>query len=146
MTIGTILGVFLLVVAAFISYMESISYFDAFYACFITYSTIGFGDIDIYVIVETATQTEQNISMSFLSMQRISYRSNWFNLMIYGNCVHLAGYMMVSAWIAALLYKFGVKKNKCDNLVEVLMSKDPVKNKRGGVIRAQATNNSKPSQ
>ena len=66
--------------------------------------------------------------------------------MIYGNCVHLAGYMMVSAWIAALLYKFGVKKNKCDNLVEVLMSKDPVKNKRGGVIRAQATNNSKPSQ
>ena len=44
-----ILVVFLLVTAAFISHMESITYFDAFYACFITYSTIGFGDIDIYV-------------------------------------------------------------------------------------------------
>ena len=47
--IGMILVVFLLVTAAFISHMESITYFDAFYACFITYSTIGFGDIDIYV-------------------------------------------------------------------------------------------------
>ena len=65
MTIGTILGVFLLVVAAFISYMESISYFDAFYACFITYSTIGFGDIDIYVIVETSQTNRAIQSMSF---------------------------------------------------------------------------------
>ncbi len=47
--IGVILVVFLVSVAAFISYMEDISYFDAFYACFITYSTIGFGDIDIFV-------------------------------------------------------------------------------------------------
>lgn len=47
--IGAILLVFLFVVATFISFMESITYFDAFYACFITYSTIGFGDIDIYV-------------------------------------------------------------------------------------------------
>lgn len=46
---GTLLVVFLLGVASFISHMESIPYFDAFYACFITYSTIGFGDIDIYV-------------------------------------------------------------------------------------------------
>ena len=42
--------------------------------------------------------------------QRISYRSNWFNLMIYGNCVHIVGYMMVSAWVSAILNKFGVKK------------------------------------
>ena len=44
-----VLLVFLLSVASFISHIENISYFDAFYACFITYSTIGFGDIDIYV-------------------------------------------------------------------------------------------------
>ena len=36
-------------VSAFISHMETMSYFDAFYACFITYSAIGFGDYDIYV-------------------------------------------------------------------------------------------------
>ena len=64
MTIGTILGVFLLVVAAFISYMESISYFDAFYACFITYSTIGFGDIDIYVIIVETSQTNRAIHIN----------------------------------------------------------------------------------
>ena len=46
---GTLLLVYLLGVASFISHMESIPYFDAFYACFVTYSTIGFGDIDIYV-------------------------------------------------------------------------------------------------
>ena len=39
----------MLSVAFFISHMESITYFDSVYACFITYSTIGFGDIDIYV-------------------------------------------------------------------------------------------------
>ena len=60
--IGMILVVFLLVTAAFISHMESITYFDAFYACFITYSTIGFGDIDIYVspICFTLYQSNQN--------------------------------------------------------------------------------------
>ena len=47
--IGTILLVFLLLVAYFIAYMEGYKYFDALYACFITYSTIGFGDIDIFV-------------------------------------------------------------------------------------------------
>ena len=49
--IGGILLVFLLSVAYFIAYMEGYKYFDAFYACFITYSTIGFGDIDIFVSV-----------------------------------------------------------------------------------------------
>ena len=39
-------------VSAFISHMETMSYFDAFYACFITYSAIGFGDYDIYVSYE----------------------------------------------------------------------------------------------
>ena len=48
--IGVILLVFLCSVAFFISYMEGYTYFDSFYACFITYSTIGFGDIDIFVI------------------------------------------------------------------------------------------------
>ena len=82
--IGIILIMFMCGVAGFISHMESITYFDAFYACFITYSTVGFGDIDIY---------------------RISYRSNWFNLMIYGNGVHVVGYMLLSAWISSILEK-----------------------------------------
>ena len=47
--IGTILVIFIVTVAAFISYMEGHTYFDSVYACFITYSTIGFGDITIYV-------------------------------------------------------------------------------------------------
>ncbi len=54
--IGSILLFFMFSVAAFIMYMENISYFDAFYACFITYSTIGFGDIDIYVSVTMYTE------------------------------------------------------------------------------------------
>lgn len=55
--IGIILFIFLCSVASFISYMESMTYFDAFYACFITYSTIGFGDIDIYVSYKTFFNT-----------------------------------------------------------------------------------------
>ena len=47
--IGIILLTFMFSVSAFISHMESMSYFDAFYACFVTYSAIGFGDYDIYV-------------------------------------------------------------------------------------------------
>lgn len=47
--IGVILLTFLCSVAIFISYMEDITYFDSFYAAFITYSAIGFGDIDIFV-------------------------------------------------------------------------------------------------
>lgn len=88
--IGIILLLFMLSVAFFISHMESITYFDSVYACFITYSTIGFGDIDIY---------------------RISYRSNWFNLMIYGNGVHVIGYMLLSASISSILEKFSGKRD-----------------------------------
>lgn len=43
--------------------------------------------------------------MYLFLLQRISYRSNWFNLMIYGNCVHIVGYMIVSAWVSAILTK-----------------------------------------
>ena len=50
--IGAILIVYMVSVAAFISYMEGHSYFDSFYASFITYTTIGFGDITIYVSTE----------------------------------------------------------------------------------------------
>jgi len=46
---GVLLVIFMFSIGGFIAHMESISYFDAYYACFITYSTIGFGDIDIYV-------------------------------------------------------------------------------------------------
>ena len=47
--IGTILLIFLLVVSLIISRVEEMTYFDSFYACFITYSMVGFGDKDIFV-------------------------------------------------------------------------------------------------
>ena len=43
------------------------------------------------------------------SLQRISYRSNWFNLMIYGNCVHIVGYTIVTAWVSSIVTKCGAK-------------------------------------
>ena len=46
---GTILVIFLVSQSFLIATMENLSYFDAFYACFITYMTIGFGDMDIFV-------------------------------------------------------------------------------------------------
>ena len=109
--IGGILLVFLLSVAYFIAYMEGYKYFDAFYACFITYSTIGFGDIDIFVsfISKQIFRISSNQSLFFL-FQRVSYRSNWFNFMIYGNFIHILGYMILSAWIASILEKVGVRK------------------------------------
>ena len=103
---GMVLLVFLLSVASFISHIENISYFDAFYACFITYSTIGFGDIDIYVnMFENMLSWIVYLLMFTFMMQRTSYRSNWFNLMIYGNGVHIIGYMLLSAWLTTLLEK-----------------------------------------
>ena len=89
--------------------MESMTYFDAFYACFITYSTIGFGDIDIYVSYKTNILILLYWKMNSL-FQRISYRSNWFNLMSYGNGVHVIGYMLLTAWISSILEKFAGKK------------------------------------
>ena len=47
--IGAILVIFLSLSAVYVSSAENISYFDSFYASFITYSTIGFGDLDIFV-------------------------------------------------------------------------------------------------
>ena len=40
-----LLFLFLSFGAYFISYLENISFFDAFYFCFVTMTTIGFGDI-----------------------------------------------------------------------------------------------------
>ena len=47
--IGVILVISLLGIAALVSYMEGYRYFDSIYACFITFSLVGFGDINIYV-------------------------------------------------------------------------------------------------
>ena len=52
---------------------------------------------------------ERTVLLVFL-FQKISYRSNWFNLLIYGNFIHIAGYMILSAWVASLLEKCGVRK------------------------------------
>ncbi len=79
--IGSILIVFMTSVAAFISYMEGHTYFDAFYACFITYSTIGFGDIDIYVSpfyidafpFPTTHRNESRCSTVFSQLDRTLY-------------------------------------------------------------------------
>ncbi len=87
--IGGILLVYLIGVAGFISHMEGIGYFNSLYACFITYSTIGFGDIDIY---------------------KSSYRANFLALIVYGNLIHIVGYMLISAWISSILDKCGIRK------------------------------------
>ena len=110
---GTLLLVYLLGVASFISHMESIPYFDAFYACFVTYSTIGFGDIDIYVSLKNINCENALLLLSYF--QRISYRANWFNLMIYGNGVHVIGYMLLTAWITTLLEKVTNKNTNCSD-------------------------------
>ena len=110
---GTLLLVYLLGVASFISHMESIPYFDAFYACFVTYSTIGFGDIDIYVSLKIINCEIALLLLSYF--QRISYRANWFNLMIYGNGVHVIGYKLLTAWITTLLEKVTNKNTNCSD-------------------------------
>ena len=46
---------------------------------------------------------------TYTFLQQISYRSNWFNLMIYGNCVHIIGYMIVTAWVSSIVTKCGAR-------------------------------------
>ena len=55
--IGVILVMSLLGIAALVSYMEGYRYFDSIYACFITFSLIGFGDINIYVRKDTSKKS-----------------------------------------------------------------------------------------
>lgn len=86
--IGAILVIFLSLSAAYVSSAENISYFDSFYASFITYSCIGFGDIDIF---------------------KTTYNSNWFNFLMYTPFT-ICGYMILAAWISSLLEKCGVRK------------------------------------
>ena len=90
--IGVILVTFILLVSLFIMKVEThldLSYFEAIYAAFITYSTIGFGDIDIF---------------------GSNYAMNTIMVIIYGNVVHIIGYMILSAWVASVLEKCGVRK------------------------------------
>ena len=46
----------------------------------------------------------------FGNFQRISTRSNWFNMMVYGNGVHILGYVLVTAWVSSFLSKFAPSK------------------------------------
>ena len=120
---GTILVIFLVSQSFLIATMENLSYFDAFYACFITYMTIGFGDMDIFV--SNNNNFEDNLSInnkSFVSIdvfdviiiilfsQQMSYRSSWLNMLLFGNFIHIVGYMVLAAWISSCLDKFGVRK------------------------------------
>ena len=103
--------------------MENLSYFDAFYACFITYMTIGFGDMDIFVSNNNNFEDILSINnKSFVSIdvfdliiiilfsQQMSYRSSWLNMLLFGNFIHIVGYMVLAAWISSCLDKFGVRK------------------------------------
>lgn len=45
-----------------------------------------------------------------INFQRVSYRSGWFHMLFYGNLIHIVGYMIIAAWVAALLDKAGVRK------------------------------------
>ena len=44
-------------------------------------------------------------------LQHTSYSGSWFHLLVYGNIIHVAGYMVLSAWIAAILERLVVKKS-----------------------------------
>ena len=44
-----------------------------------------------------------------IHFQRVSYRTNWFNMMIYGNVIHICGYMIVTAWVSSIVTKCGAK-------------------------------------
>ena len=46
----------------------------------------------------------------YFSKQRVSYRSSWYDTIIYGYFIHILGYVVVMAWVASILDKYGVKK------------------------------------
>ena len=81
--IGVILLLFLFSVSAFVSHMEGLSYFDSFYACFVTYSSIGFGDLDIFVsnslskFLNIFTKNLINFPEGFIQIWMVSYAILW---------------------------------------------------------------------
>ena len=81
--IGVILLLFLFSVSAFVSHMEGLSYFDSFYACFVTYSSIGFGDLDIFVSNSLSKSLEYfqnhmfNFSEGFIQIWVVSHAILW---------------------------------------------------------------------
>ena len=119
--IGVILVISLLGLAAVVSYMEGYRYFDSFYACFITFSLVGFGDINIYVsrnlfaIDNFYYGKILKIGLKFVDMrtsfifQEYTYRSNWWNSVIYGSCLQTFGLVVVSAWVSSILQVFFVR-------------------------------------
>ncbi|TRY79851.1 hypothetical protein TCAL_17075 [Tigriopus californicus] len=88
--IGVILLVFMASVAAFISYMEDITYFNSVYACFITYSTSDSGI---------------SISTHLLPLELVQFND-------LRNCVHIAGYVILSAWVSSILDKCGIRRHR----------------------------------
>ena len=119
--IGVILIMSLLGIAAIVSYMEGYRYFDSFYACFITFSLVGFGDINIYVslkpilwILSALNLTVRNSNhkskqLTCFSFQQYTYRSNWLNSLIYGSMLQTFGLVVVSAWVSSILQVFFVR-------------------------------------
>ena len=63
--------------------------------------------VSIQPVLQLAIPSSESVILS--TFQQISYRSNWFNLMIYGNCVHIVGYMIVTAWVSSIVTKCGAK-------------------------------------
>ena len=87
--------------------------------------TIGFGDMDIFV--SNINDLEDILSINntckslprieafviiiiILFSQQMSYRSSWLNMLLFGNFIHIVGYMVLAAWISSCLDKFGVRK------------------------------------
>ena len=87
--IGVILVLSLLGIAGLVSYMEGYRYLDAFYACFITFSLVGFGDINIYVSIllkllcfwkflMLAPRSSKSSVILLMNMEYIPYK-RWLN-------------------------------------------------------------------